>query len=60
LKGSLTSITPLRFQGRACTGSTMSITMVEREKDGKSSDSPARLPNLRDWSRTRHACSPRS
>jgi hypothetical protein len=34
LKGSLTSITPLRFQGRAYTGSTMSITMVERRKMG--------------------------
>jgi hypothetical protein len=34
LKGSLTSITPLRFQGRAYTGSTMSITMVARRKMG--------------------------
>jgi len=34
LKGLLTLITPLRFHGRACTGSTMSITMVERRKMG--------------------------
>jgi hypothetical protein len=34
LKGSLTLITPLRFHGRACSGSTMSITMVERRKMG--------------------------
>ena len=34
LKGPLMLITPLMFHGRACSGSTMSITMVERRKMG--------------------------